>query len=200
MSYIQTLPSTSASAHEGAVNLIATALGLPTVFDFDPLFKLDAVLAVKEDELFALLQIFLNDGLSEFKAWETSHSYVLAKYSLDRNHLERKIRLLTFTSLAFQHVGSDLPYSKVAEALQVEPEEVEKWAIDVIRAGLVWAKLSQTTQSLHVTRATARAFEKEQWEALEKRLLAWRNGLNGVLEVITNAKRLAGLGQPQNVV
>jgi translation initiation factor 3 subunit M len=67
----------------------------------------------------------------------------------------------------------------------------------VIRAGLVWAKLSQTSQSLRITRATVRTFEKEQWEALEKRLLSWKSGLQGVLEVIGTAKRQAG--QPQNV-
>ncbi|KAF5388187.1 hypothetical protein D9615_000692 [Tricholomella constricta] len=198
--YIQTLPSSSSAAQDGAINLIATALRLPTVFDFDPLFKLDAVLAVKDHELFSLLQIFLNDGLLEFKTWEASHSEALEKHKLDRTQLERKIRLLTLASLAFQHIGRDLSYSKITDALQVNPDEVEKWAIDVIRAGLVWGKLSQTTHSLHVTRATARTFEKEQWEALEKRLQAWKSGLNGVLEVVVGAKRQVGLGQPQNAV
>ncbi|KAG6910774.1 hypothetical protein DXG01_007661 [Tephrocybe rancida] len=196
--YVQTLSSTSTTAQDEAVSLIATALRLPTVFDFDPLFKIDAVVSVKDHELYSLLQIFLNHGLPEFKAWETSHPNVLAKYNLDRAQLQRKVRLLTLASLAFQYVGRDLPYSKVAEALQVEVAEVEKWAIDVIRAQLVWGKLSQMTQSLHVTRATARTFEKQQWEALEKRLLAWKSGLSGVLDVVVNAKRQAGLGQPQN--
>ncbi|RDB19879.1 Eukaryotic translation initiation factor 3 subunit M [Hypsizygus marmoreus] len=196
--YVRSLPPTSPEAQEAAVSLIATALRLPTVFDFDPLFKLDAVVAAKDNELFPLLQIFLNDNLPEFKAWEESHQGALEKYNLDSAQLERKIRLLTLASLAFKHVGHDVPYSKVAEALQVDSADVEKWAIDVIRAGLVWGKLSQTTQSLHITRATARTFEKEQWEVLEKRLQAWKSGLNGVLEVVVNAKRQAGLGQPAN--
>jgi hypothetical protein len=49
---------------------------------------------------------------------------------LDRIQLEHKIRLLTFASLGFKHVGHDLPYSIVAEALHVDATEVEKWAID----------------------------------------------------------------------
>ena len=49
---------------------------------------------------------------------------------LDKTQLERKIRLLTLASLAFKHVGHDLPYSKAAEALQIDLEDVEKWAID----------------------------------------------------------------------
>ncbi|KAG6841852.1 hypothetical protein C0991_006259 [Blastosporella zonata] len=197
--YVQTLPSTSSAAQEGAVKLIANALRLPTVFDFDPLFKIDAVVAVKDHELYSLLQIFLSQGLPEFKAWEGSHPDALTKHNLDSTQLERKIRLLTLASLAFQYIGRNLPYLKVVEALQVDAKDVEKWAIDAIRAQLVWGKLSQTTQSLHVARATARTFEKDQWEALERRLLAWKSGLSGVLDVVVNAKRQAGLGQPQNV-
>jgi translation initiation factor 3 subunit M len=93
--------------------------------------------------------------------------------------------------------------------LQVDTAEVEKWVIDgmlpildcrpscsitslVIRADLLSGKLSQTKQSLYITRSTARTFEREQWEALEKRLLAWKSGLNNVLEVVANARRQAG--------
>ncbi|KAG6828491.1 hypothetical protein H0H92_007806 [Tricholoma furcatifolium] len=197
--YVQTLPSTTPAAKDGAANVIATALRLPNVFDFDPLFKLDAVISIKDHELYSLLQIFLSNGLPEFKAWADAHPGSLEKYNLESSQLERKIRLLTLASLAFQYIGRDLPYSKIAETIQVDATEVEKWAIDVIRVQLVWGKLSQTTKSLHVIRATARTFEKEQWEALEKRLLAWKSGLNGVLDVVVNAKRQAGLGQPQAV-
>ncbi|KAF4619222.1 hypothetical protein D9613_004977 [Agrocybe pediades] len=173
-------------------HLIASALRLPVVFDFDPLFKLDAVLNVKDHELFSLLHIFLSNGLAEFKEWQSKHAQTLEKYAIPADQLERKIRLLTLASLAFNHVGQNLPYSKVADALQVNPSEVEKWVIDVIRAGLVWGKLSQTTQSLHISRATSRSFEREQWQALEKRLVAWKAGLVGILDVVTNAKRQAG--------
>ena len=64
--------------------------------------------------------------------------------------------------------------------------------LPVIRAGLVLGKLSQTTKMLHIVRATARSFEREQWEALEKRLVAWKTGLVGVMEVIANARRQGG--------
>jgi translation initiation factor 3 subunit M len=59
----------------------------------------------------------------------------------------------------------------------------------VIRAGLLSGKLSQTSQTLHITRCTARTFERQQWEALEKRLVAWKGGLAGVLEVVAAARR-----------
>lgn len=62
------------------------------------------------------------------------------------------------------------------------------WQTLVIRVGLVSGKLSQTTQTLHISRSTARTFEREQWEALEKRLIAWKSGLASVLEVVATAR------------
>jgi len=60
-------------------------------------------------------------------------SYViLNEVEIASSELERKIRLLTLASLAFKHIGQSLSYSKVAEALQVDPSEVEKWVIDGI--------------------------------------------------------------------
>ncbi|KAJ6560455.1 hypothetical protein B0H19DRAFT_1147790 [Mycena capillaripes] len=189
LAYVRSLPPGAPTTEAAAVETIATALRLPFVFDFDPLFKLDAVVAAKDHELFSLLHIFLNDGLPQFKSWTDSHPGALEKYKLESLQLERKIRLLTLASLGFKNIGQDLPYSKVAEALQVEPSEVEKWVIDVIRAGLLSGKLSQTSQSLHITRSTTRTFEREQWEALEKRLVAWKAGLAGVLEVVAAARK-----------
>ncbi|KDR84042.1 hypothetical protein GALMADRAFT_236648 [Galerina marginata CBS 339.88] len=190
--YVRSLPPSSKEAQDAALDAISVALRLPTIFDFDPLFKLDAVVGVKNHELFALLQIFLNSGLPEFVTWQSKNSQTLEQYHISASELEHKIRLLTLASLAFQHIGQNLPYSKIAEALQVEPSEVEKWVIDVIRAGLVWGKLSQTTQSLHISRATSRSFEHEQWQALEKRLVAWKTGLAGILDVVATAKRQGG--------
>ena len=62
------------------MDAVAAALRMPSYFDFDALFRLDAVVAAKGHELFALLQIFLNDGLPEYKAWTGAHAGALAQY------------------------------------------------------------------------------------------------------------------------
>ncbi|KAJ4479179.1 hypothetical protein J3R30DRAFT_3475092 [Lentinula aciculospora] len=190
--YVRSLSPTSETAKDASVQVIVSALRIPSIFDFDALFKLDAIVANKDHPLFSLLQIFLNDGLSEFKTWELSHAGALEKHDLDRTQLERKIRLLTLASLGFKNIGKNLPYVKIAEAIQVDVSEVEKWVIDVIRVGLLSGKLSQNTQTLHVIRSTTRSFEREQWQALEQRLVAWKSGLSSVLEVVANAKRQGG--------
>ncbi|KAJ7591436.1 PCI domain-containing protein [Mycena floridula] len=202
LSYLRSLPPKSEAAQKAAVDAIASSIRLPSAFNFDSLFKLEAIVAAKDHELFSLLRIFLNDGLPEFRAWAASHPDAFKKYDLDQVELERKIRLLTLASLGFKNIGQNLPYSKVAEALQVDLAEVEIWIIDVIRTGLVSGKMSQTTQSLHIARSTARLFEREQWEALEKRITAWQTGLNDVLRVLADAKKQGGAItslQPQTV-
>ena len=104
------------------------------------------MVASKDHELFSLLQVFLNGGLADFKSWQDSHPDASEKYStvfllpdssvshasveLDASVLEHKIRLLTLASLGFQKVGQHVSYSQVAETLQVDISEVEKWIID----------------------------------------------------------------------
>ncbi|KAJ8698776.1 hypothetical protein PTI98_005446 [Pleurotus ostreatus] len=188
LSYVRSIPPSSPDSQPAAVEAIATALRLPSTFDFDSLSKLEGVVAAKDHEIYGLLQIFLGGGLSDYLSWEASHADVFEKYNLDKSQLTRKIRLLSLASMAFQHVGRDLPYAKISETIQVEPTEVEKWAIDVIRVGLISGKLSQTTQTMHIIRSTPRTFENEQWQLLEKRLVAWKTGLASVLEVISNAR------------
>lgn len=81
LSYIRSLPSNSPAAKDAAIDVITTTLRLPNLFDFDPLFKLDAVVALRDHELFSLLQVFLNGGLPELKQWQANHAGAAEKYS-----------------------------------------------------------------------------------------------------------------------
>lgn len=49
---------------------------------------------------------------------------------LDKDQLERTIRLLALTSLAFQNIGQELPYSTIAATIDIESSQVERWVID----------------------------------------------------------------------
>jgi translation initiation factor 3 subunit M len=78
--YVRSLSPSDPSLQEAGLETIATALRSPPVFNFDSLLKLDVVIASKDHPLFSLLQIVLNNGLSEFKSWEATHPGVLEKY------------------------------------------------------------------------------------------------------------------------
>ncbi|KAL9713095.1 hypothetical protein Ac2012v2_004336 [Leucoagaricus gongylophorus] len=192
LSYVRSLPSNSPTAQTAAIETISTALRLPDLFDFYPLYKLDAVIAMKDHELFALLQVFLNGGIPELKHWQEKHPGSAEKYNLNNADLERKIRLLTLATLGFNNIGQNLAYTNIAEALQINVSQVEKWVIDIIRTGLLRGKLSQTSQSLYVIQSFIQSFEKEHWEILERRMSAWKVNLQSVIGVINNAKRIAG--------
>lgn len=66
---------------------------------------------------------------TDFCLGATQH-FIIPRTELDRSQLERKVRLLAFASLAFDHIGRDLPYSQIATTLQIDTSEVEKWSID----------------------------------------------------------------------
>ena len=147
---LRSLPPNSPHAESSAIQAISTSLKLPSVFDFDTLFKIDAIIKLQGHALFSLLRVFLSGGLEDYKKWESEHSGSIEKYGdcprcqgsqgpilifeflsgLDKAQLERKIRLLTLASLGFQNIGKDVPYATLASALQVDQSEVEKWVID----------------------------------------------------------------------
>ncbi|TDL29665.1 PCI-domain-containing protein [Rickenella mellea] len=197
--YVRSIPLSSPLAETAALETVSLALRLPSIFDFDSLLKLSGVQKLSGRPIFALLKIFTEDGLAEYETWQEKYRSTLEEHGLDSSQLERKMRLLVLASLGLKYVGRDIPYSEIASNLQIEISQVEGWVIDVIRAGLLSGKLSQTTQTLHVTRSTARSFSTHHWEALEKRLLVWKTGLAGTLEVVTSARRNALSQQGPNV-
>jgi len=127
---LRLIPATSPTAEAASLETIASALRIPNVFDFDELAKIPALQSAKAHPLFALLKIFMLHGIKEYLPWVEANSSVLEQHALANPVLERKIRLLTLSTLASQNVGRDLPYSEIATALQVDESKVEAAAID----------------------------------------------------------------------
>jgi translation initiation factor 3 subunit M len=48
---------------------VASALRLPSIFEFDVVLKSEAVLALGNHELLQLLRIFANGSVSEYTSW-----------------------------------------------------------------------------------------------------------------------------------
>ena len=80
LAHVRSLEPTSQSAQPAALDAIATALSNSTVFDFDPLFKLDAVVATRSHPLFALLQVFFNGGVDDLHNWQRAHAEVSSTF------------------------------------------------------------------------------------------------------------------------
>ena len=99
LAYAQSLPSSSELRQSAAADAIAAALRQPSIFDFEPLCKVEAVIAAKDHELFSLLQIFLNNGLAEVQAFADSHAALLETY---RKHPLLSWRNSTFYNTTYR--------------------------------------------------------------------------------------------------
>jgi translation initiation factor 3 subunit M len=182
----------STEARELSLRALKSALTHPSHYDFQDLTDLDSIQALRNSDPvhFELLEIFNSDLLDDFNDFKESHEGWIEESGLDGDALNRKMRLLTLASIAASAGQTrSLPYEKIAKALQVPSEDVEMWVIDVIRAGLVEGKLSQSNQTFLIHRSTYRVFGENQWREVASRLDMWRNSLVGVLQVIQQEKQ-----------
>ncbi|WEW60083.1 hypothetical protein PRK78_005567 [Emydomyces testavorans] len=191
---LQAIPPSEASsdeAHELAVRALISALTYPFVFDFTPLTSSDAIQNLRSTEpaLFELLEVFASDTVDAYedfiKSTPLSSIHNLAESA---EVLQNKMRVLTLASLAASTPSRSLPYVTIASALRIPREDVEKWVIDTIRAGLVEGKLSQLKGEFLVHRATYRVFGERQWAEVQGRLMVWRRSLENVLGVVRSEK------------
>lgn len=147
-----------------------------------------AIQKLKGQPEYDLLQVFLSGTLSTYKTFASSHAD-LVKNSDDNI---RKMRLLSLASLGSDNLARSLSYQEIAASLEISEDEVEMWVIDVIRAGLVEAKLDQLNKTVSVHRSIYRVFSKDQWQLLSSRLRTWKESLAEITAVIGNAKLIAG--------
>lgn len=157
-----------------------------TYYLFQDLRAIPCVQALSETHAVysQLLDIFAEQDLEDYNDFNDEHKGWVEKEKLDQDKLHRKMRLLTFASLAAATPSREIEYAKICKALQISEEDVETWAIDVIRAGLVEGKLSQKRGMFLVHKVTYRVFGQKQYRELATRVDHWRNTLQNVLTVL----------------
>jgi translation initiation factor 3 subunit M len=128
-----------------------------------------------------LLDIFAEQDLEDYNDFNIDHEGFIEKEKLDHDKLHRKMRLLTFASLAASTPSREIPYDSIISALQIPEDDVEMWTIDAIRAGLVEGKLSQQRKVFLVHKITYRVFGQKQWQELATRVDQWKTTLRSVL-------------------
>ncbi|KAJ1556432.1 hypothetical protein HK405_007584, partial [Cladochytrium tenue] len=129
----------SPAVREVAISIIKTAIKLPSVLNFEDLFRLAPVQSIKkvDPKLFELLNIFVDKTYSQYRAFVDKNPLFLRDSKLANDEAEMdaisiKIRLLTLATLASQFVDGEMPYSAVAESLNIPETDVEMWIIDVM--------------------------------------------------------------------
>lgn len=162
----------------------------PARFDFQDLRILPSVQALGDSHpvYSQLLEIFSEQDLEDYNDFKEEHEGWIEKEKLDNEKLMRKIRLLTFASLAASTPNREIPYASIARALQIPSEEVELWTIDVVRAKLVEGRLSQQQKVFLVHRTTYRVFGEKQWRELATRVDQFKLVVDRLVTVVRKAQ------------
>ncbi|KKA31128.1 hypothetical protein TD95_000590 [Thielaviopsis punctulata] len=173
-----------------ALQAVKAALLSNTHFLFQELRGIPSVQALSDSHpaYAQLLEIFAEQDLEDYNDFNDEHKDFIEKEGLDGDKLHRKMRLLSFASLAAATPSREIPYAAIAKALQIQEDEVEMWTIDAIRAGLVEGKLSQQKSVFLVHKITFRVFSTRQWQELSTRVDQWKATLSTVLENLLQAR------------
>ncbi|KAF9111979.1 hypothetical protein BGX27_004160 [Mortierella sp. AM989] len=175
-----------------ATRAVSESLALPEVLNFENLLKIDAVQHLKSEKVYELLSVFMSGNVQDYRGLVAKNGGLIKELGLDEDETLRKIRLLSLASLGSENLSRELSYQEIAKALEIEESEVELWVIDVIRAGLVEAKLNQVSKVVVISRSIYRTFGNAQWQQLSQRLNGWKQSLAEILQVIANAKLTTG--------
>lgn len=184
----------SEEAQTLSIRALKSALLSNTHYDFHDLTSLPTIQALSDSHPvhYELLEVFSEKDLEDYNDFRDEHGSFLEEQELDNSKLHRKMRLLTMASVcASNNNNKEVQYKQITKALQIPPEDVEMWVIDVIRAGLVEGKLSQQKQMFLVHRTTYRVFGEKQWREVATRLEQWKMSLRAVKEVIGRERQLA---------
>ncbi|KAL5614347.1 uncharacterized protein BROUX77_000184 [Berkeleyomyces rouxiae] len=180
----------SEPAQRLALSAVKAALLSNTHFLFQELRSIPAVQSLSDSHpaYAQLLEIFAEQDLEDYNDFNDEHKGFLESEALDTQILHRKIRLLSFSSLAAATPNREIPYSAIVKALQIPDDEVELWTIDAIRVGLVEGKLSQQKSVFLVHKVTFRVFSIRQWRELSTRVDQWKTTLRSVLDNLIQAR------------
>ncbi|PBP28396.1 pci domain containing protein [Diplocarpon rosae] len=184
---------TSTEAQTISLRALKAALLSDKHFDFHDLTSLPSIQALSDSHPIysELLDIFAEKELEDYNDFRDENESWIEDEGLDNSKLHRKMRLLTLASVAASTNSRQLEYKRIIKALQIPPEDVEMWVIDVIRAGLIEGKLSQQKQVFLVHRTTYRVFGEKQWREVATRLDQWKESLRSVKEVISRERQAA---------
>lgn len=170
----------ASQAREDAQRCILAALADPKTFLLDPLLALKPVRFLEGELIHDLLSVFVSEKLSSYQQFYQNHKEFVNGLGLNHEQNMKKMRLLTFMQLAEDN--PEMSFQKLQEELQLKPEEVEPFVIDVLKTRLVRARLDQSAQKVHISSTMHRTFGQPQWLQLRDILLSWKQNVVGVQE------------------
>ncbi|KAJ2491834.1 hypothetical protein GGI11_009112, partial [Coemansia sp. RSA 2049] len=124
----------SAAAAEVAASAIVRFANLSAVCDLDALASLGSVQELSKNgglgDAGKLLDALLSSDFKQWRGFAEANSEMLQRLGVDASKASDKMRLLTVASLAAENLGRDVPFGTVAQAIEVDEDDVEMWIID----------------------------------------------------------------------
>lgn len=144
-----------------AENAITLALQHPRIASFDSLYNLPIVQELASNpekaKLFEILEIFTYQNLKDYETWHIKNPDVS---NLNHEDCIRKMRYLSICSLALEN--NEIPYSTLAEAMNINREEIEDWVINAIISNIIDARLDQDNEIVIINSFTRRSTIKDR--------------------------------------
>ncbi|CAH1114228.1 unnamed protein product [Psylliodes chrysocephalus] len=167
-------------AREDAIRCIATALADPNTFLLDPLLSLKPVRSLEGELIHDLLNIFVSENLTAYLKFYKEHQEFVKAQGLNHEQNLQKMRLLSFMQLA--ESNPEISFDIIEKELQINPDEVESFIIEVLKTKLVRARMDQSGRKVFVSSTMHRTFGRAQWQQLRDLLHSWRDNLSTVQE------------------
>jgi len=177
---------TRASAKQDAVKAASQAIKQPEITQCDDLLEMPVIQQLEHDplhvKLYQLLRLFVSEKLEDFTSFHQKNPDYLESLGISHEECLKKIRLLSLASLAVEH--QQLPYSLIAQTLNIDEEDVEQWIILAISANLLDAKINQLKRIVLINRSTQRVFTEVQWKQLNERIGTWKENVRSLLHIV----------------
>jgi len=184
--YENTSGVTLAAAKEDAIKLIVQSLGEPTTYEVDNVIALKAVAQLENEVAFDLVKTYAAGNLVNFQDWLAKHPGTLKNLGLDEEGLTHKVRLLNLAYICAGHRTVD--FATIAKSLSIPVDSIEEWIIDLIRVGLVEAKVDQVNSQVVVSRSIHGTFEEDQWAVLKSKLTGWQRNIKVVQRTLSKVR------------
>jgi len=173
----------AAKAKEDASKCIVMALADPNCYLFDHLFSLKPVLCLEGQPIYTLLTIFTAEKLSAYLSFHQKNKAFIESLGLKHEENVKKMQALTFLQMA--ETNSELSFDVLEKELQIQPNQIEGFVIDVLKTRLVRARLDQCARKVHIISALKRSFNRQQWEQLRQTLVEWKSNLSTISDNLT---------------
>ncbi len=137
----------------------------------------------KSPLLLSLLKVVQEGKLEDYYSFIHSNGgdRILDQWEgVSPEHCVRYMRILSLCSLAAEH--EEIPYQVVADTLQTDLKDVEKWVIAAVSSGLLSAKMDQLQSKVVVERCVVRRFDMDQWKTVQIRLQLWKQNVGRILD------------------